>query len=300
MFKSGYIGGLFFTLWLGLHPFINGADAPTTPLPPTAAEQWQTRADALRRAKREAATHNLDFAAIKRRWAAKAKALQALIDATEQRHSVVEQLAARERLRRDNIVSIKARALAEAKEVAKFVREREEAEKQAVEALLKQMELENPNFRDQALRLARQSAEAGPGSTVQELVDLPELEGALPMTYQQYLPPDPNRLVGGHTSFAKTVTGVPAAASRLARNEAVRRLSSVQNPDFNEAVQREVSKREALQKIVDIAKKARAAEKQDAAKSIEQRKQELLDKYLKNEITATEYYEARAKLRGQQ
>ena len=51
---------------------------------------------------------------------------------------------------------------------------------------------------------------------------------------------------------------------------------------------------------MDIAKKARAAEKQDAAKSIEQRKQELLDKYLKNEITATEYYEARAKLRGQQ
>ena len=131
------------------------------------------------------------------------------------------------------------------------------------------------------------------------LVNLPELEGTLPMAYPQYLPPNPNQLFG-NVQYAKTASKIGAlpAVGRLARNETVRRNAQTKN--FKQAELRAVRKREALQRVITIANNVHEARKKEAAKSKDQRLQELLELYLSDKITAGDYYKRRAIIRADQ
>ena len=67
-------------------------------------------------------------------------------------------------------------------------------------------------------------------------------------------------------------------------------LVSAQPSDFDASVQRE-----ALKEVVAIAHHANNVWKQQAEKSVEERRAELVRMYIDNKITAREYYELRAK-----
>ena len=294
MFSPKCIGAMCLVLWFFLHPVVGAND----PLPQM--NQHQARADALRRAKMASRMQNMDIEYIKQRWHTKAATLRQLVQSAKERQLKVDLLASKRRETGHFAALSKTRALSETHTNEQFLRERRKAENRAIAALTKQLEKIDPNFRDNALRQAKQSIEIHPGLMEKNLVNLPELEGALPMAYPQYLPPNPNQLFG-NVQYAKTAnkTGVATAVGKLARNETVRRLST-QTKNFHQAGLRTVRKHEALQRVVTVANKVHEARKKEAAKSKDQRLKELLELYLSDKITAGDYYKQRAIIRADQ
>ena len=262
MFSIKYTGIMCLVLLFLLRSLAIGASIP---LPPV--NQQQARADALRRVKMESRLQSMDIEYIKHRWHIKTTALKQLAQSAKARQTKVDLLASKERGARQFAALNKTRVLTETQAIGKFQKERRQAEDQAVAAVIRQMENLDSNFRDNALRQAKQSIERTPGSTKNNLINLPELEGALPMSYPQYLPPNPNQLFG-HVQYAKTTSnaGIPPAVGRLAEREAERRLNA-QTKNFNQAELRSARKIEALQKVVTTANKVNEARKKEASKS---------------------------------
>lgn len=278
-----------------LHSLSIGASNIQSPV-----NQQQARADALRRVKMESRLQSMDIEYIKHRWLIKTTALKELSQSAKAKQTKVNLLASKKRGDRQFETLNKTRVLTETQAIEKFLKERRKAEDQAIAAVVRQMENLDSNFRDNALRQAKQSIEHTPGSTKNNLINLPELEGALPMSYPQYLPPGPNQRFG-QVQYAKTTnnTGVPPAVGRLAESETARRLNA-QPKNFNQAELRSARKKEALQKVITTANKVNEARKKEASKSKSQRLKELLNLYLSDKITAGDYYKQRAIIRADQ
>ena len=68
---------------------------------------------------------------------------------------------------------------------------------------------------------------------------------------------------------------------------------SVQSNPDQQAVERAVKQRLALRKTTDIARQMKTHQAKEARKSLETRKQELIDLYKQDKITASEYYQRR-------
>ena len=296
MFGIKHTGIMCLVLLSLSHSLAIGANNITAPV-----NQQQARADALHRVKMESRLQSMDIDYIKHRWLIKTTALKQLSQSAKARQTKVDLLASKERGDRQFEALNKTRVLTETQAVEKFLKERRKAEDLAIAAVVRQMENLDSNFRDKALRQAKQSIEHTPGSTKNNLINLPELEGALPMSYPHYLPPDPNQQFG-QIQYAKTTndkTGVPPAVGRLAESETARRLNA-QTKNFNQAELRSARKKEALQKVVATANKVNEARKKEASKSKSQRLKELLNLYLSDKITAGDYYKQRAIIRADQ
>ena len=295
MFGIKHTGIIFLVFLFLLHSLAIGASNIQSPV-----NQQQVRADALRRVKMELRLQSMDIEYIKHRWHIKTTALKQLSQSAKARQTKVDLLASKERGDRQFAALNKTRVLTETQAIEKFLKERRKAEDQAIAAMVRQMENLDSNFLDNALRQAKQSIEHTPGSTKNNLINLPELEGALPMSYPQYLPPDPNQRFG-QVQYAKTTndTAVPPAVGRLVESETARRLNA-QTKNFNQAELRSTRKKEALQKVVATTNKVNEARKKEASKSKSQRLKELLNLYLSDKITAGDYYKQRAIIRADQ
>jgi len=249
-----------------------GADRPVSPV--GTANQQQVRQEALRMAKERERAGKLAFDVIKQSYQAKRRALDGLLAAARAKQQKIATLATAAKKRQEEIDFAKARALAETQLIAKIISERQAAEELAVTEVIRQLEQENPNFREEALRLAKRNAEQGQAESVTDLLDLPVLNNALPMTYHQGGAPRDN-----------LVAKISPTRPRVAQ-------PSQNNPD-QQAVERAVKQRLALRKVTDIARQIKARQAEEARKSMETRRQELIDLYKQDKITASEYYRRR-------
>jgi hypothetical protein len=66
-----------------------------------------------------------------------------------------------------------------------------------------------------------------------------------------------------------------------------------QNNSDQHTVERAVKQRLALRKVTDIARQVKARQVEEASKSLETRRQELINLYKQDKITASEYYRRR-------
>lgn len=263
---------LFLCGWLVCNSFSIGADPPANVA--GTANQQQVRQEALSIAKEGKQVGTLAFDIVKQSYQAKRRALDGLLMAAKSKQKKIATLAMSAKKLQDEINFAKARALAETQLITKIISERQAAEEFAVMEVIRQMELENPNFREEALRLAKRNAEQGQAESVTDLFDLPMLNNSLPMTYLEDGIPRDNLV-------AKISTTRPRIA-QPAQN----------NPD-QQAVERAVKQRLALRKVTDIARQIKTRQAEEARKSVETRRQELIDLYKQDKITASEYYRRR-------
>ena len=96
------------------------------------------------------------------------------------------------KLRKDTLAHAKARALAEVKAIAAVMRSRVEAEQRAMASAIRQMKSENPNYAEDALRLAAETAEKNPGEVITQTEGLPILSKTVDMDYLDTLKRTPN------------------------------------------------------------------------------------------------------------
>jgi len=251
---------------------IISADRPVRPA--DTANQQQVRQEELRMAKERERAGKLAFDVIKQSYQAKRRALDGLLAAAREKQQKIATLATAAKKRQEEIDSEKTRALAETQLIAKIISERQAAEELAVTKVIRQLEQENPNFREEALRLAKRNAEQGQAESVTDLLDLPALKNALPMTYHQGGAPRDN-----------LVAKISPTRPRVAQ-------PTQNNPD-QQAVERAVKQRLALRKVTDIARQVKARQAEETRKSMETRRQELIDLYKQDKITASEYYRRR-------
>lgn len=266
------ISVLIISGWLICEPLIIGADRLTSPA--DAANQQHVRQEALAVAKERERASKLAFDVIKRSYQAKRQALDGLLASAKVKQQKIVALSTVARKLQEEINFSKARALAETHLIAKITSERQTAEELAITAVVRKLELENPNFREEALRLAKQYAEQNQAESVTDLLDLPVLNNALPMTYHQGGAPRDN-----------LVAKISPTRLKVAR--------PVQNNPDQQAVERAVKQRLALRKTTDIARQIKTYQSKEAHKSLETRKQELIDLYKQDKITASEYYQRR-------
>ena len=267
-----FVSVLIISGWLVCSPLTIGADRPVSPV--DTANQQQVRQEALRMAKERERAGKLAFDVIKQSYQAKRRALDGLLAAARAKQQKIATLATAAKKRQEEIDFAKARALAETQLIAKIISERQAAEELAVTEVIRQLEQENPNFREEALRLAKRNAEQGQAESVTDLLDLPVLNNALPMTYHQGGAPRDN-----------LVAKISPTRPRVAQ-------PTQNNPD-QQAVERAVKQRLALRKVTDIARQVKTRQAEETRKSMETRRQELIDLYKQDKITASEYYRRR-------
>ena len=267
-----FVSVLIISGWLVCSPLTIGADRPVSPA--DTANQQQVRQEALRMAKERERAGKLAFDVIKQSYQAKRRALDGLLAAARAKQQKIATLATATKKRQEEIDFAKARALAETQLIAKIISERQAAEELAVTEVIRQLEQENPNFREEALRLAKRNAEQGQAESVTDLLDLPVLNNAVPMTYHQGGAPRDN-----------LVAKISPTRPRVAQ-------PPQNNPD-QQAVERAVKQRLALRKVTDIARQVKTRQAEEARKSMETRRQELIDLYKQDKITASEYYRRR-------
>ena len=267
-----FVSVLIISGWLVCSPLTIGADRPVSPV--DTANQQQVRQEALRMAKERERAGKLAFDVIKQSYQAKRRALDGLLAASRAKQQKIATLATAAKKRQEEVNFAKARALAETQLIAKIISERQAAEELAVTEVIRQLEQENPNFREEALRLAKRNAEQGQAESVTDLLDLPVLNNALPMTYHQGGAPRDN-----------LVAKISPTRPRVAQ-------PPQNNPD-QQAVERAVKQRLALRKVTDIARQVKTRQAEETRKSMETRRQELIDLYKQDKITASEYYRRR-------
>ena len=267
-----FVSVLIISGWLVCSPLTIGADRPASPA--DTANQQQVRQEALRMAKERERAGKLAFDVIKQSYQAKRRALDGLLAAAKAKQQKIATLATAAKKRQEEINFAKARALAETQLIAKIISERQAAEELAVTEVIRQLEQENPNFREEALRLAKRNAEQDQAESVTDLLDLPVLNNALPMTYHQGGAPRDN-----------LVAKISPTRPRIAQ--------PTQNNSDQQAVERAVKQRLALRKVTDIARQVKARQAEEARKSLDTRRQELIDLYKQDKITASEYYRRR-------
>ena len=258
--------------WLICEPLIIGADRLTSPA--DAANQQHVRQEALAVAKERERASKLAFDVIKQSYQAKRRALDGLLASAKVKQQKIVALSTVARELQEEINFSKARALAETHLIAKITSERQTAEELAITAVVRKLERDNPNFREEALRLAKQHAEQNQAELVTDLLDLPVLNNAMPMTYHQ-----------GGAPRNNLVAKISPTRPKVAR--------SVQSNPDQQAVERAVKQRLALRKTTDIARQMKTHQAKEARKSLETRKQELIDLYKQDKITASEYYQRR-------
>lgn len=258
--------------WLICEPLIIGADRLTSPA--DAANQQHVRQEALAVAKERERASKLAFDVIKQSYQAKRRALDGLLASAKVKQQKIVALSTVARKLQEEINFSKARALAETHLIAKITSERQTAEELAITAVVRKLERDNPNFREEALRLAKQHAEQNQAELVTDLLDLPVLNNAMPMTYHQ-----------GGAPRNNLVAKISPTRPKVAR--------SVQSNPDQQAVERAVKQRLALRKTTDIARQMKTHQAKEARKSLETRKQELIDLYKQDKITASEYYQRR-------
>jgi len=267
-----FVSVLIVSGWLVCSPLSIGADLPASPA--DTADQQQVRQKALRMTKKGKQAGKLAFEVIKQSYQAKRWALDGLLAAAKVKQQKIAKLTTTAQQLQEDINLGKTRALAETQLIAKIISERQAAEELAVTEVIRQLEQENPNFREEALRLAKRNAEQGQAESVTDLLDLPALKNALPMTYHQGGAPRDN-----------LVAKISPTRPRVAQ-------PTQNNPD-QQAVERAVKQRLALRKVTDIARQVKARQAEETRKSMETRRQELIDLYKQDKITASEYYRRR-------
>ena len=247
--------------------------------------QYRQRRAALLHVVRLRRFAHIDFDTISKAYAAKKNLLHLMVT---NHHASQQQIALAKR-----------RAIIEVKTLATALRKRFEAEERAMAAAIRKMREENPDYADRALRRAVEVTENRPGETITETENLPLLSKTVDLSYI-----DPIRRDEQHTKLPAKLTSP------------IRPTTSTQpgvNPGFpfiephNPASLKEAAELEALiaykkQKALDHAKQAKRQSNFSQVSSSKEEKiqklRELVDQYVSEKISPSEYYRRRELILG--
>ena len=208
------------------------------------------------------------------------------------------------KLRNDTLAHAKARALAEVKAIAVVMRSRLEAEQRAMASAIRQMKSENPNYAEDALRLAAEAAEKNHGEVITQTEGLPILSKTVDMDYLDTLKRTPKLVPGKIVSEPLMPTRTTNPTAELANPDNV--PSFLVQPYSQEQLL-DLAQRQAMtaykkeQALIKVKEAQRRAEVQQSTTSLSEKRRklkELLALYASDKISPKEYYERRALIMG--
>ena len=208
------------------------------------------------------------------------------------------------KLRNDTLAHAKARALAEVKAISEVMRSRLEAEQRAMASAIRQMKSENPNYAEDALRLAAESVEKNPGEVITQTEGLPILSKTVDMDYLDSLKRTPklvpSKIVTEPVMPARTTN--PTAELAQPDNVPSFLVQPYSQEQLLDLTQRQAMTAYKKEKALEKVKEAqRRAEVQQSTSSISEKRRklkELLALYANDKISPKEYYERRALIMG--
>ncbi len=219
----------------------------------------------------------------------------------EAKGEALAKVAKSSKLREQAVIQAKARALAEVKAIAFVMRERIDAEQRAIATALHQMKEENPNYGEDALRLAAKAAEKHDGELITQTENLPVLSKIIDMDYLDTLKRNPT-LVPGKIERLPITPAKSTEPVKQPDNTPSFLLQPYSQKNLQELAQRqamtEYKKRQALKRVKEA--QSRAAITQVAASTSDKRRKlkELLTLYAQDQISPKEYYERRTLIMG--
>ena len=210
-------------------------------------------------------------------------------------------------LRQQAVIQAKTRALAEVKAITVVMRSRVEAEQRAIATALRRMKEGNPNYGEDALRLAAEAAEKHNGELITQTEDLPILSKTIDMDYLDTLRRTPALAHGKVERPSLTPQKSVKPPSKVSTQTQVPSVSSFVLQPYNRENLQDLAQRQAMteykkQQALKRVKEAqrRADNTQVATSTSEKRRKlkELLMLYAQDKISPKEYYERRTLIMG--
>ena len=208
------------------------------------------------------------------------------------------------KLRKDTLAHAKARALAEVKAIAAVMRSRVEAEQRAMASTIRQMKSENPNYAEDALRLAAETAEKNPGEVITQTEGLPILSKTVDMDYLDTLKRTPKLVPSKIVSepVMPTRTTNPTAELANPGNVPSFLVQPYSQEQLLDLAQRQAmtayKKEQALNKVKEAQRRAEVQQSTSSISEKRRKLKELLALYAGDKISPKEYYERRALIMG--
>lgn len=207
-------------------------------------------------------------------------------------------------LREDTLAHAKARALAEVKAIAAVMRARIEAEQRAMAAAIRQMKTDNPNYSEDALRLAAETAEKNPGEVITQSEGLPILSKTVDMDYLDPLKRTPKLVPGKIETAPVAPTRTVHPTAELANPSSVPSflVQPYSEDQLVDLAQRQAmtayKKEQALRKVKEAQRRAEVQQSTSSLSEKRRKLKELLALYANDKISPKEYYERRALIMG--
>ena len=208
------------------------------------------------------------------------------------------------KLRNDTLAYTKARALAEVKAISAVMRSRLEAEQRAMASAIRHMKSENPNYAEDALRLATETAEKNPGEVITQTEGLPILSKTVDMDYLDPLKRTPklvpSKIVTEPVMPARTTN--PTAELAQPDNVPSFLVQPYSQEQLLDLAQRQAmaayKKEKALEKVKEAQRRAEVQQSTTSLSEKRRKLKELLALYANDKISPKEYYERRALIMG--
>jgi len=207
-------------------------------------------------------------------------------------------------LRQQAVIQAKARALAEVKAIALVLRARIEAEERAMASALRQMKEQNPNYAEEALRLAADATVNRGGEIVTQTEDLPILSKTIDMDYLDTLKRNPTLVPGKIERLPIMPTKSPKTQETLEQPSSVPSfmLQPYSQENLQDLAQRqamtEYKKQQALKRVKEAQRRAEVTQAASSTTDKRRKLKELLVLYAQDKISPKEYYERRTLIMG--
>jgi len=208
------------------------------------------------------------------------------------------------KLREEAVSHAKSRALAEVKAISMLIRARMEAEQRAIAIALKRMKEENPNYEEDAFRLAAEAAEKRGGEVVTQTEDLPILSKTIDMDYLDSLKRNPTLVPGkmDRLPVVPTKSTSPTETLALPNNSSSFTLEPYSQDNIKDLAQRqamtEYKKQLALKRVKEAQRRSEITQAGSSISDKRRKLKELLVLYSQDKISPKEYYERRALIMG--
>ncbi|MDG2212869.1 MAG: hypothetical protein P8M70_03510 [Verrucomicrobiota bacterium] len=204
-------------------------------------------------------------------------------------------------LREQAAIQAKARALAEVKAIAFVMRARLEAEQRAIATALHQMKAENPNYGEDALRLAAKAAENHDGELITQTENLPILSKTIDMNYLNTIKRNPT-VIPGKIERLPISPSTSAEPLEQPGNIPSFLLQPYSQKNLQDLAQRqaltEYKKQQALKRVKAAKNHTKVSQATTSTSDKRRKLKELLTLYAQDKISPKEYYERRALIIG--
>ena len=306
-----YIFTFFLCAWVGFPPAnVQAEESKSKPLPEAKGEEPRSISMRERRLRRQLQYHKRQGALqhvsrfMHRTAPYRRFTLGEIKQQYEAKGAALAKVARSSMLRHQAVIQAKARALAEVKAIALVLQARIEAEERAMASALRQMKEQNPNYAEEALRLAADATVNRGGEIVTQTEDLPILSKTIDMDYLDTLKRNPTLVPGKIERLPIMPTKSTKTQETLEQPSSVPSfiLQPYSQENLQDLAQRqamtEYEKQQALKRVKEAQRRAEITQAASSTTDKRRKLKELLVLYAQDKISPKEYYERRGLIMG--